>query len=139
RAVGPAQSRDEAPIASEVQRRQLPLYLAPVVDIRGDRLHPVVEDLAGNATQRAKRRLVHREQRPQPLVERHVGEHRPAVAQREDEAVELAASLGAFQMPQLTPVYLRLMSRRRLEPAHRYLPSRLPLRLKILLQDRVAA
>ena len=124
RAVGPTQARGETPVAGEISKRRIEFHFAPVVYSLGqgsenDRFGVVVENLLRNPAQRRKRRLVHPQKGGQFLVGGDVAEHRPAVAQRQDEAVEfLARCVCVGDLAQVAPIHLRLASGQGLEAAN---------------------
>jgi len=64
----------------------MPTWLPSLVDAQHDRLHPVIQDLLGNATQLLECRFMQSQQRPKRLVGRYVREHGAAVTQREDKS-----------------------------------------------------
>jgi hypothetical protein len=85
-----------------------------------------------------ERGLVHQKEGRKLLVQGHIREQGPALAQGEHEGRE--GKLGPIRqedLPQLAPVHLSLLAHRRLEAAHRRRSCGLPKRAKVVGQHGV--
>ena len=114
--VGPMRPRLEAVMAAEVPEDRVPLEAgAREVPAQDDRLQVVIDDLVRHTAQVSEGSLVASKEGRELLVRRGLGVEPPAVAQRQDEKMDLDA-LARDRRPTLAPVGLSLAPRRRLEP-----------------------
>lgn len=119
---------------------RVPVDLAAVVHAQDHRFHVIVEDLARHPAQGGKGRFVQAQQGGQRLIEGHVGEHGPAVAQGADEPGQAAfLAVRLDEGAQLAPIDLRLLAGRGFEAADGDTLGGLPPRLQVVLQGGVAA
>jgi len=124
---------------AEVPEDRVPLEARPFeVPAQDDRPQVVIDDLVGDAAEVFEGLLMGPEERRHLLVGCRHGVHPPAVAQRQDEEVNLHSPAGDDR-PALPPVGLALLSRRRLEPHRRFDGRLFPQRRDEPPHDIVAA